>query len=86
MDKIFFIHFRNTIGKKTKFRETFHDNGELDMAELIHLYNSLGIDASIRVNHVPLMAGEDNSNPGYTGLGRLFAIGYLKGLLDRDKL
>ena len=28
------------------------------------------------------MAGEDNDRPGYTSLGRLFAIGYLKGLLD----
>ncbi len=84
-DKIFFIHFRNTTGKKTNFRETFHDNGELDMADLIHLYDSLGIDVPIRVDHVPLMAGEDNNNPGYTSLGRLFAIGYLKGLLDGDK-
>lgn len=84
-DKIFFIHFRNTTGKKTNFRETFHDNGEINMADLIHLYNSLHIDVPIRVDHVPLMAGEDNSNPGYTSLGRLFAIGYLKGLLERDR-
>lgn len=85
-DKIFFIHFRNTTGKKTNFRETFHDNGEINMADLIHLYNSLHIDVPIRVDHVPLMAGEDNSNPGYTSLGRLFAIGYLKGLLERDRV
>ena len=85
-NKIFFIHFRNTTGVKTNFRETFHDNGEIDMADLIHLYNSLNLDVPIRVDHVPLMAGENNNNPGYTSLGRLFAIGYLKGLLDRDRL
>lgn len=56
------------------------------MADLIHLYNSLNLDVPIRVDHVPLMAGENNNNPGYTSLGRLFAIGYLKGLLDRDRL
>lgn len=84
-NKIFFIHFRNATGKKTNFRETFHDNGDMDMADLIHVYNSLHIDVPIRVDHVPLMAGEDNDNPGYTSLGRLFAIGYLKGLLDGDR-
>lgn len=80
-NKIFFVHFRNITGTKTHFRETFHDNGDLNMAGLIRLYCSLGLHVPIRVDHVPLMAGEANNNPGYTELGRLFAIGYLKGLL-----
>jgi D-mannonate dehydratase len=28
------------------------------------------------------MAGEISTLPGYDALGRLFAIGYLKGILD----
>jgi mannonate dehydratase len=28
------------------------------------------------------MATEENSNPGYMTLGRLYATGYLKGLLE----
>jgi len=31
-EKIFFIHFRNTRGNLTEYRETFHDNGSLNMA------------------------------------------------------
>ena len=81
-DKIQFIHFRNAKGTKEHFRETFHDNGQLDMAELIRLYKANNIDVPIRVDHVPTMAGEDVKNAGYDALGRLFAIGYLKGLLD----
>ena len=81
-DKIFFVHFRNTTGNKYNFRETFHDNGELNMPELIKLYNGLGIDVPIRVDHVPLMAGEQQELAGYTALGRLYAIGYLKGILE----
>ena len=81
-DKIFFIHFRNTTGNIDSFRETFHDNGELDMAKLIKLYVELGIDVPIRVDHVPTMAGEEITNAGYDALGRLFALGYLKGLLE----
>lgn len=81
-ERIYFIHFRNVTGCNTCFRETFHDNGSLDMARLLRLYQKCGIDVPIRVDHVPLMAGETNDAPGYTALGRLFAIGYLKGLLD----
>ena len=83
--KIFFVHFRNVTGVKNNFRETFHDNGDLNMAHLIKLYKNLGIDVPIRVDHVPLMCGENNDNPGYSSIGRLFAIGYLKGLLEASE-
>ncbi|MBO5454603.1 MAG: mannonate dehydratase [Clostridia bacterium] len=81
-DKIFFIHFRNVTGNKFKFHETFHDNGEIDMADIMRLYKKLGINVPIRVDHVPLMAGEMQETAGYTALGRLYAIGYLKGIME----
>lgn len=84
-EKIFFVHFRNARGNKYKFRETFHDNGTIDMANVLKLYQKHGIDVPIRVDHVPLMAGEKQETAGYTALGRLYAIGYLKGLLDGTK-
>ncbi len=81
-DKIFFVHFRNAVGNKFKFHESFHDNGLIDMADIMRLYKRCGVDVPIRVDHVPLMAGEQQQTAGYTALGRLFAIGYLKGILD----
>lgn len=81
--KIFFIHFRNTTGNINKFRETFHDNGELDMGKLLKHYKNLGIDVPIRVDHVPTMKNESAEVAGYAAIGRLFAIGYLKGLLEQ---
>lgn len=81
-EKIFFVHFRNVAGNKYCFHETFHDNGEIDMADILRLYKRLNIDVPIRVDHVPLMAGEKQDVAGYTALGRLFAIGYLKGILE----
>ena len=81
-DKIMFIHFRNTTGVKTNFRETFHDNGDIPMAETMKLYKKNGIDVPIRVDHVPAMAGEKVQFAGYDTLGRLYAIGYLKGILE----
>ncbi len=80
--KIFFVHFRNTIRTETGFRETFHDNGALPMAELMKVYRRCGVDVPIRVDHVPTMAGEVSTLPGYDAMGRLFAIGYLKGILE----
>lgn len=81
-EKIFFVHFRNAVGNKYKFNETFHDNGMIDMPNSIRLYQKCGIDVPIRVDHVPLMAGEQEGVSGYTALGRLYAIGYLEGILE----
>lgn len=81
-DKIFFVHFRNARGVKENFRETFHDNGDLDMAYLMKLYENLGLSVPIRVDHVPSLKGESAEVAGYAPLGRLFAIGYMKGLLE----
>ena len=81
-EKIMFVHFRNTKGHPNAFRETFHDNGDIDMAALMKVYAACGVDVPIRVDHVPTMAGEVSSLPGYDAMGRLFAIGYLKGILD----
>ncbi|MBQ3023058.1 MAG: mannonate dehydratase [Clostridia bacterium] len=83
--KIFFVHFRNTTGSIEHYRETFHDNGELDMAKLIKIYMENGINVPIRVDHVPTLIGESAEVSGYAALGRLFAIGYLKGLIEMEK-
>ena len=37
-EKIFFVHFRNARGNRYKFHETFHDNGEIDMADILRFY------------------------------------------------
>ena len=81
-EKIFFVHFRNTTGTPMEFRETFHDNGDMDMAGLMACYVENGIDVPVRVDHVPTLAGEASQFAGYDALGRYFAIGYLKGILD----
>jgi len=81
-DKIFFVHFRNVSGDKYCFRETFHDNGILPMGKLLCCYRENGINVPIRVDHVPTLKGENSGVAGYDALGRLYAIGYLKGLLE----
>lgn len=84
-DHINFVHFRDIEGSADQFVETWHDNGPTDMRAAIEAYNDVGFDGPIRPDHVPSMAGEPNENPGYEMLGRLFAVGYMTGLLEHTE-
>ncbi len=84
-DRIHFVHFRDVEGDERNFVETWHDEGPTDMKAAIEAYREVGVDGPIRPDHVPRMVGEqdrDDAMAGYTDMGRLFAIGYLKGLLE----
>ncbi len=78
--KIFFVHFRDVRGTAEKFVETFHDDGQTDMLACLKAYREIGFEGVCRPDHVPTMEGDRNDQPGYSSIGRLFAIGYLKGL------
>jgi len=84
-DRINFVHFRDVKGDSDGFVETWHDDGPTDMLAAMRAYEAVGFDGPMRPDHVPTMAGEDNSNPGYHTLGRLFAVGYMTGLLEAAK-
>ncbi|HQY29941.1 MAG TPA: mannonate dehydratase [Thermomicrobiales bacterium] len=77
-----FVHFRDVKGNRDHFVETFHDNGQTDMVEAIRAYADVDYAGPARVDHVPTMAGEANENPGYEVMGRLYALGYLRGLME----
>lgn len=81
-NKIFFVHFRDISGTLECFHETFHDNGQTDMVRALECYRDAGFDGPVRIDHVPTMAGENNDCPGYECIGRLYAIGYLRGLAE----
>ncbi|MDF1515104.1 MAG: mannonate dehydratase [Anaerolineae bacterium] len=81
-EKIFFVHFRDVRGTPEKFVEVFHDEGKTDMAACIRAYRDVGFEGVLRPDHVPTMEGDSNQRPGYSSIGRLFAIGYVKGLRE----
>jgi mannonate dehydratase len=76
-----FVHFRDIRGTADQFVETFHDNGPTDMAAAMRAYREVGFDGPMRPDHVPQLIGEEDGPPGYTMLGRLFAYGYIRGLM-----
>ena len=83
-----YVHFRDIRGTRESFAETFHDNGPTDMVTAIRTYREVGFEGPIRPDHVPQLVGEAGGEPGYTMLGRLFAYGYMRGLMqaaDQDR-
>ncbi len=81
-EKIHFVHFRNVRGGKYQFEETFHDEGNIDMYAAMKSYYDIGFKGAIRPDHVPTMAGDSNEHAGYSNVGILYALGYIRGLME----
>jgi mannonate dehydratase len=79
-DKISFVHFRDVRGVPERFEETWHDAGKTDMLACMRAYKDIGFDGVLRPDHVPTVAGDDNQHAGYSAYGRLYALGYIRGL------
>ena len=45
-------------------------------------YADISYDGPMRPDHAPTMEGESNDAPGYMVRGQIFAVGYMKGLID----
>jgi mannonate dehydratase len=83
-DRINFVHFRDIEGDADRFVETWHDDGPTDMLAAMRAYEEhVGGEVPMRPDHVPTTVREDNSNPGYHTDGRLFAVGYMRGLREQ---
>jgi mannonate dehydratase len=88
-NKIFFVHFRDVEGTRQKFHETFHDNGPTDMVRMLQVYSKAGFNGPIRPDHAPTIESDrsaNNRSSGYTMGGKVFAFGYMKGIMESLKL
>jgi mannonate dehydratase len=73
--KIFSVHFRNIEGGFLNFRETFIDNGSVDMLKAMRVYKEVGYDGMMMPDHVPQVEGVDSLQ------GFAFAFGYIRALI-----
>jgi mannonate dehydratase len=80
--KISFVHFRDVRGVPTHFEETWHDAGKTDMLACMQAYRDIGFSGVLRPDHVPTVEGDSNADAGYSNFGRLYAIGYIRGLRE----
>jgi mannonate dehydratase len=78
--KISFVHFRDVRGVPSRFEETWHDAGKTNMLACMQAYRDIGFDGVLRPDHVPTVEGDSNEHAGYSSFGRLYAIGYIRGL------
>ena len=74
--KIFNVHFRNIQGRFLDFRETFIDDGDVDMLEALRVYQEVGYDGMLMPDHVPQVAGDERGRQAFA-----YTFGYIKALL-----
>ena len=74
--KIFSVHFRNIEGGRLNFRETFIDNGSVDMLKAARVYKEVGYDGMLMPDHVPAVEGDESRMQGFA-----YAIGYIKAII-----
>jgi mannonate dehydratase len=75
--RIAYVHFRNVRGAVPCITETFIDEGDVDVVEVMKLLVEMGFDGFIIDDHVPEMDGDTL----WSHRGRAYATGYIKGLL-----
>ncbi len=79
-----FVHLRSTeVLDNGNFLEASHLEGRGKLLEVIRIFERINPGLPMRVDHGKLMLDDVNKpdNPGYSFLGRMFALGQVSGLL-----
>ena len=74
--KIFNVHFRNIRGGFLNFKETFIDDGDVDMLKALKVYQEVGYDGMLMPDHVPTIAGDADHAQAFA-----YTFGYIKALI-----
>ena len=72
-----YIHFRNVRGKVPRYHETFIDDGDIDMAEIVRILRDEGFDGVMVPDHTPEL---DCGAPWHAGMA--YALGYMRALVN----
>ena len=75
--KIAYIHFRNIRGKVPHYKETFVDDGDIDMIRILHILRKHHFEGVLIPDHTPHMQCDA---PWYAGMA--FAMGYMKAAME----
>jgi mannonate dehydratase len=75
---IAFVHFRNIMGNKEKFFESFWDDGKVDMVKAVRAYREGGFKGYLTPDHHPHVIGDT----AWGHRSRAFALGYMRGLVQ----
>ncbi|ENN86819.1 Mannonate dehydratase [Rhizobium freirei PRF 81] len=75
--RIGYIHFRNVRGKMPHYVETFVDEGDIDMAEIIRILRDENYQGVLIPDHTPAMTCAASWHAG-----KAFALGYMRALVQ----
>jgi len=74
--KIAYVHLRNVRGKVPTYRETFIDDGDLDMFRVLRILKKNDYDGVLIPDHTPQMTC---AAPWHAGMAH--ALGYMRAAL-----
>ncbi|HZZ59347.1 MAG TPA: mannonate dehydratase [Opitutaceae bacterium] len=73
-----YVHFRNVHGKAPHYKETFIDDGDIDMARILQILRRNRFDGVLIPDHTPHMSC---AAPWHAGMA--YAMGYMQAALKR---
>jgi mannonate dehydratase len=75
--KIAYVHFRNVTGKVPRYRETFIDDGDIDMMRILKILKKNQFNGVLIPDHTPQMSC---AAPWHAGMA--YALGYMRAALQ----
>lgn len=75
--KLAYIHLRNVRGKAPHYRETFIDEGDVDMMRILRILKKHGYSGMIIPDHAPQVTC---AAPWHAGMA--YALGYIRAALQ----
>ncbi len=75
--KLAYVHFRNVVGKVPYYKETFVDDGAVDMLRVIRILKQNQFEGVLVPDHTPQMTCDA---PWHAGMA--YALGYMKAALQ----
>lgn len=76
-NRIAYVHFRNVRGKVPHYKETFVDDGDIDMLRIVRILYRGGFKGVLIPDHAPQMAC---AAPWHAGMA--FALGYMRAAMQ----
>lgn len=75
--RLAYVHFRNVAGKVPLYRETFIDDGDIDMLRVLRILRKNSFDGVLIPDHTPQMTCDA---PWHAGMA--YALGYMRAALQ----
>lgn len=87
--RTYFVHLRSTeVAHDGNFMESSHLEGRGHLVELVRIFEDEHPGLPMRVDHGKLMLDDvnQNDNPGYSFLGRMYALAQISGIMAAVKI